>query len=118
MGLKHLVRPLVDRFAAWSGVMDRLEAGLRGQLTILTYHRVLPDELCRSYPLSALVIPLSAFREQLIDLRPRYRVLPVGEALRELELGNSGRPLLSLTFDDGYLDNQHRVPHYQPSSKV
>jgi glycosyltransferase involved in cell wall biosynthesis len=46
------------------------------------------------------------FRRHLKYLKSRYDIVTVGEALARLRAGRAGRkPLLSLTFDDGYADN-------------
>ncbi len=75
-------------------------------LTILMYHRVLPLEQCVQYPLESLAIPVEAFRQQMRLLASRCRVLPVHAALAELERGcQTDRPLVAVTFDDGYADN-------------
>ncbi len=48
-------------------------------------------------------------RRHLLYLRRHYRLLPLEEALQELSTvagaEQRGRPLLALTFDDGYQDN-------------
>tara|TARA_R110002072_G_scaffold302503_1_gene485963 strand:- start:8581 stop:9570 length:990 start_codon:yes stop_codon:yes gene_type:complete len=89
-----------------TGLMSLFERRMRRGLTILMYHRVLPIEDCRDYPLASLVIPDCAFRTQVEWLASQCQVLPVAEALAELVSGRSSkRPLLSVTFDDGYSDN-------------
>lgn len=75
-------------------------------MTILMYHRILPLEQCIDYPLQALIIPDDVFRLQMKYLASSCRVLPVHEALDELKSGlKQEKPLVSVTFDDGYLDN-------------
>lgn len=70
------------------------------------YHRVLPWEKCVAYPLPALVVPVEAFRKQLQWLANHCRVLPLRDALSALsESVSPGKPLVSVTFDDGYSDN-------------
>lgn len=86
------------------GVLRRAERHLAGTLTILTYHRVLSDEQAAVYPFDSLAVPLSVFRQQIAWLKQRT-VLPLGQAMRDLEGRHRAEPLFSITFDDGYLDN-------------
>lgn len=105
--IRRRLRGAVESVALWSGVLARMEARARGHLTILTYHRVLPDERCGGHPFPSLVMPESAFRAQVAHLAENWRVLPVGEALRVLRDGDLGdKPLVAITFDDGYADNR------------
>jgi peptidoglycan/xylan/chitin deacetylase (PgdA/CDA1 family) len=77
-------------------------------LTILTYHRIVPEELALRYPFPSLAIPVEAFRQQVAWLASSCRVLPVGEALEVARSGSrTGEPLVSVTFDDGYADSFH-----------
>ena len=79
---------------------------MRGGLTILMYHRVLPLEQCADYPLPSLVVPVEVFRHQMSWLADHCRVLPVREALAELNAGGAfAKPLVAVTFDDGYSDS-------------
>ncbi len=86
------------------GMLRRAESRLGGTLTILTYHRVLPDEQAAVYPFDSLAVPLSAFRQQIAWLKQRT-VLPLGQAMRDLAARCREVPLFSITFDDGYIDN-------------
>ncbi len=79
-------------------------------LTILMYHRVLEHEDCLNYPLESLVIPREVFAQQVDFLSSRYCVLPVHEAMNALRAdANFNRPIVALTFDDGYADNAEIV---------
>jgi len=99
-------RALSDRVLASSGLLALAERRLRGKLSVLTYHRVLPDELAPRASFAGLVMPLGAFERQLACYARHYEVLPLGAALARLQSGEIGaRPLLALTFDDGFADN-------------
>lgn len=71
---------------------------------ILTFHRVLPDELRRSYPLPWLAVTPVELRWILSAIVPDFEVLPASEACEALDMPRK-KPLLSVTFDDGQWDN-------------
>ncbi len=103
---KHRLRSGIDRVAELTGLMRLMERRMRRGLTILMYHRVLPLEDCRDYPLASLVIPQNSFDAQVEWLASHCEVLPVVEAMDELANGRpASRPLLAISFDDGYWDN-------------
>jgi peptidoglycan/xylan/chitin deacetylase (PgdA/CDA1 family) len=83
-----------------------------GRLTILMYHRVLPDALWMGSPLPGLVMPMSCFEAQIKGIAARYEVTTVSKALNRLRVGaRDEKPLLAITFDDGYDDNHtHAAP--------
>lgn len=104
--IKHRLRAQLDRLFDLSGLLRWYERRMRQGLTILTYHRVLPLPQCIDYPLQALAMPVEAFRRQMQWLADHCRVLPVFDALAVLnEGGNFAKPLVAVTFDDGYGDN-------------
>ena len=114
MSLRRRVRFALDRLGQCSGLMTLFERAMRRRLTILTYHRVLPEATCQDYPFPAMAMPLGAFREQVRWLADRCELRSVSEALAAPEPpGTSGppgpggrrRPVVCLTFDDGYADN-------------
>jgi peptidoglycan/xylan/chitin deacetylase (PgdA/CDA1 family) len=79
---------------------------MRSGITVLIYHRVLEDAECADYPFPSLVMPRSLFEAQVAYLAEHSRVLPVHDALREVGVSpRPSKPLVSLTFDDGYADN-------------
>lgn len=106
MSLRHAARAMMDRAAVLTGVLASRERSMRQGLTMLMYHRVLPDERCRGYRLPSLAMPLSAFREQVRYLSSHCRVVVARDGVEHMSttLGQ-GRAPVSLTFDDGYSDN-------------
>lgn len=102
----------LDCVLKWSGLMARIRRRATDHLTILMYHKVLPERLVGSYPLGNLVVPKRIFREQMRWLARRCDVRPVGEAIAALRSpGRRDRPLVAVSFDDGYRDNaEHAAP--------
>lgn len=76
--------------------------GASGRLSILIFHRVLPlhDPLNPDEP------DASEFEARLRWLRDWFHVLPLAQAIDSLEAGTIAPRALSITFDDGYADNE------------
>lgn len=105
-GVKRLIKAGVAAGVEATGVLGWAGRGARRSLTILCYHRVLPQELKARYFVPDLVVTPEAFREHLGALRRWYEVLPLGRAVERWRRGEVGdRPLAAITFDDGYQDN-------------
>ncbi len=71
------------------------------RLSVLAYHRVLPqhDALLPSEPAAA------AFEDRMRWVRANFEVLPLAEAANALARQRLPKRALSITFDDGYADN-------------
>jgi peptidoglycan/xylan/chitin deacetylase (PgdA/CDA1 family) len=80
-------------------ILSRLHAG---QLAILTYHGVV--ETPQSIP-DPCMVPIEEFRRQMHFLRDNFEVLPLDEALRRCRDRRVQRPIVAITFDDGYQSN-------------
>lgn len=76
--------------------------GANGKLTILTYHRVLPEA---DPLLSSDQIDATKFASHMEAVASSFNVLPLPEALERLKLGTLPARAASITFDDGYQDN-------------
>lgn len=76
-------------------------AGPRGRLTVLIYHRVLPE------PDSMLPgdVDAGTFRWHLDLVRRLFTPLPLAEAVERLQAGTLPPRALCVSFDDGYADN-------------
>ena len=75
------------------------------RITVLLYHRVCDDAR------DNLSVGVAQFERQMQLLRERCDVLSIEEVLATVSVKRSRRPLVAVTFDDGYLDNfQNAVP--------
>ncbi len=68
---------------------------------VLIYHRVAEDPIDRNL----LAVSPENFEKHLKILSENFRVIPLWEFLSELDEGRLVPGTISLTFDDGYLDN-------------
>jgi peptidoglycan/xylan/chitin deacetylase (PgdA/CDA1 family) len=67
--------------------------------TVLLYHRVADDAR------DNLTMGIEQFDEQMALLRRHFHVMSIEELLRAGEVPAAQRPIVCVTFDDGYLDN-------------
>lgn len=78
----------------------------RSSLTVITFHRVLPDELLRKYPLPGLAVTPAQMSQIIGELKLHFDCLPLIDAYRQFCLKPQRvKPLLAITLDDGALDN-------------
>jgi peptidoglycan/xylan/chitin deacetylase (PgdA/CDA1 family) len=77
-------------------------SGRRGKLTILIFHRVLPqvDPLLPDLPDAA------GFEAQMRWVRDWFHVMPLSAAVDALKAASLPARALAITFDDGYADNE------------
>jgi peptidoglycan/xylan/chitin deacetylase (PgdA/CDA1 family) len=76
--------------------------GRRARLSILIFHRVLQEH----DPLLADVPDAAQFEQCMRWIRDWFNVLPLAEAATRLARGDLPPRALSITFDDGYADNE------------
>lgn len=80
------------------------------RLHVLIYHRVMPEP----DPLRPWEIDQRQFHEHMRWISGVFRVIPLSQAVSELDAGTLKRRSLAITFDDGYLDNTtHALPILQ-----
>lgn len=77
----------------------------RSSFLILTFHRVLPDALRARYPIPGLVVTPEELRWIVAALAPFFEVDTVSVNCARQADEPGARPLLSVSFDDGQLDN-------------
>jgi peptidoglycan/xylan/chitin deacetylase (PgdA/CDA1 family) len=84
----------------------------RGALTAVTFHRVLPAERLRQYPLAGLAVTPEQLQAILGQLAQHFACAPLIDAYRSWQRQpGAERPALGITFDDGSLDNyEHARP--------
>jgi peptidoglycan/xylan/chitin deacetylase (PgdA/CDA1 family) len=71
------------------------------RLSILIYHRVLPQ----SDPLFPDEVDAVSFDRQLTQIGQSFNIIPLGQAVRSLRNGTLPAGAACITFDDGYADN-------------
>jgi peptidoglycan/xylan/chitin deacetylase (PgdA/CDA1 family) len=96
-----------------AGPRRRLAAAAQQRVVVLLYHRVC-DELRDS-----LSIGVAQFDEQMAYLSDNYPLVSIDDVVASRLPRDAQRPLIAVTFDDGYRDNhdfaapileRHRVP--------
>jgi len=98
-------------FPAFRFVASRLSpAGPKARLSILIFHRVLPE----ADPLFPSEATVETFDAQMRLLKSVFNVLPLHEAVARLKAGTLPARPACITFDDGYADNlTHALPILQ-----
>ncbi len=100
--------------AACYAAMPRFLAGLKGKVSILTYHRVLPQsELTEQYIQPGMYVSVDAFNRQMQFLKRHCTVLSFADllAMWSAKQWDAEQRYCVVTFDDGWLDNyRHAFP--------
>jgi len=108
--LKKMARTCLAVGCTATGLVRWAEDQLRRSLTILCYHRILPWEQKYEYFNPDLAVTPEVFREHCRILKERFYVLPLSHAYQMLKTNEKpDRPVVAITFDDGYRDNYHRA---------
>ena len=78
----------------------------RDQLTIVTFHRVLPPTMLAGYPLPAIAVTPEEL-DYFVGVFQKHYTVGSLHAMMQLQASGShaGKPLLAITFDDGQIDN-------------
>jgi len=104
LGMRGVLKREVGRaaFALWRGGGRR---ALAPRITVLLYHRV--SDGARDN----LTVGIEQFDRQMALLRRHCEPLSLEEVLATERVPRSRKPLVCVTFDDGYLDNyEHAAP--------
>lgn len=83
-------------WAAWRGGLGR---GLDPRITVLLYHRISDDAR------DDLTVGIAQFERQMALIRSHCQPLSLEQVLAGGAIPRSKRPLVAVTFDDGYEDN-------------
>lgn len=112
MSVKSLLRSAIALGAVLSGRISSLENQQRDALTILCYHRVLPQDRRQQYFDPGLVVTPDTFEAHCKALSRHFNVITLKEGLAAWQQGlESSKPRAAITFDDGYRDNEtYAVP--------
>lgn len=88
-----------------AGGLDRLGFArcIAPRVVVLLYHRVADDAR------DNLTVGIEQFDQQMHWLATHCRVLPIEQVLAMSAVPRADRPLVAVTFDDGYLDNHHHA---------
>jgi len=78
----------------------------KDQLTIVTFHRVLPPTLLAGYPLPAIAVTPEEL-DHFVGVFQKHYTMGSLHTMMQLQASGShaGKPLLAITFDDGQIDN-------------
>ncbi len=105
---KAVVSPMLDATGIYGRRIDRI-SNEAGAWTIVMYHRVIDDPALDPFQLGMCVMR-DRFERQIRYLRSTFNVIGVQDAVERQQRGEPLPPrALSITFDDGYLDNLTRA---------
>jgi len=89
----------------WGASGAGLSRWLSPRITVILYHRVTDDAR------DNLTVGIAQFDRQMALLREHCEPLSLAQVLSATAIPRSPRPLVAVTFDDGYLDNYlHAAP--------
>lgn len=109
--MKSLVRSLAADILHLTRVTALARKTNRSSLVILCYHRVLPALERENYIIPALAVTPDIFAAQMATSIRHYHCVPLQEAMSKWKDPAHDKPLLAITFDDGYADNAiHAAP--------
>lgn len=99
------VRDLAGELLRALGV-TKPERFARNKLSIVTFHRVLPEPLLAQYPIPSIAVTPEELDHVLGVFQEHYTPGPLIEVAARYEAGERpAKPFLAVTFDDGQRDN-------------
>jgi peptidoglycan/xylan/chitin deacetylase (PgdA/CDA1 family) len=97
VSIRTTIKTLCGRAAGFTGIYER---EFRANMVVVAFHRI-SDQL----PEDALTCGAQKFKAFCEFFRRYFRVVPLSEQIAGCRAGADLGGTLSLTFDDGYLDN-------------
>lgn len=105
---KRLAKRVISPLADLSGVYDRRLHELDrcgSSWTIVMYHRIIDDPTLDPFGLG-MCVSLEHFKQQVAFFKQHFHVVGLADGVAAMRRGEVlPRRSLSITFDDGYLDN-------------
>lgn len=101
-GMLQVIKPLEGSHEFYDSPslrFPRLRRSPGSKFGILCYHRVGTEGV----PFHSKLDP-ALFEAHMCYVKNRYRVVPLGQLVREMAASENVRPTLAITFDDGYRD--------------
>jgi len=95
--MKKELKAVMGRVAGATGIVGR---HFRSKMTIVAFHRV-NDR----FAADGLTCSSAKFEAFCGYFRKHFRVVPLAQQVADCRAGRAGGGTLSITFDDGYLDN-------------
>ena len=102
--LRSRIRDSIAQVIALSGISS-FSRFSSNTLSVLTLHRILPEELKSEYPLKGLVITPDELHWLIRLMATYFEIDTVSRSLERLGARDSDKPLMAITIDDGQLDN-------------
>ena len=95
------IKNILGRICYYSGMARLLLEFIRSKLIIVTYHRITGQEENPRY----FGLHQDIFEQQIVFLKKHFKIVPFCEGIGCFNSGSIKKPLLVLSFDDGYRDN-------------
>lgn len=103
--MRASLKRLFGRGCAGLGIARLADRFSRGRFTVLMFHRVVDADTARASANAPLMVEEGVFRDMAATVAERCRCLPLDEAVAwAVADGRSSRPVVAITFDDGYGD--------------
>lgn len=102
--VRRIVRDAVALALHAAGITG-LHRGSKERLTIVTFHRVLPEHQLREYPIRSIAVTPAELAWFLETLAKSFQPTTLADAAGRWLQRAEGKPPLAITFDDGQLDN-------------